>query len=213
MAAYAVSAYFGTRNPEHELETKDLIRQLTTMPVVCSHELSQELGAYERPVTAFLNAQLIPITTTFVDYVASDIKRRGIEARILILRCDGSVSNIEDTLNKPIETIFSGPAASLLGASFLASKDTCAVIDVGGTSTDLSSIYNGVPGISESGGHCGWVENESESHKDGNLGNGWGQPCVGKGEEGVHRPQKSRALVRCSHCSTLVSLKSSSIIR
>ncbi|MGM0771965.1 MAG: hydantoinase/oxoprolinase N-terminal domain-containing protein, partial [Halobacteriota archaeon] len=155
VAAYAVSANFGTRNPEHELQTKETIRLLTSMPVVCGHELSQELGAYERAVTAFLNARLIPITASFVNSVTSDIKSRDIEARMLILRCDGSVSNVEDALNKPIETIFSGPAASLLGASHLSGRDTCAVIDVGGTSTDLLSIYNGVPEISKSGAVVG----------------------------------------------------------
>ncbi|WP_440952153.1 hydantoinase/oxoprolinase N-terminal domain-containing protein [Methanococcoides sp. FTZ1] len=155
VAAYAVSANFGIRNPEHELRTKELIRQLTSMPVVCGHELSQELGAYERAVTAFLNASLIPITTTFVNSVISDIRRRGIEARMLILRCDGSVANVEDALNKPIETIFSGPAASLLGASHLSGRKTCAVIDVGGTSTDLLSIHDGVPKISSSGAVVG----------------------------------------------------------
>ena len=151
VSAYAISAYFGTRNPEHELAVKSIIHSITDLPVVCGHELSQELGVYERAVTATLNAQLIPITYQFVNAVVSDIKRRGINARMLMLRCDGSVYNIEDALEKPIETIFSGPAASILGASYLAKTDTCAVIDVGGTSTDVSAIKNGIPEISPEG--------------------------------------------------------------
>ncbi|MBN2109931.1 MAG: hydantoinase/oxoprolinase family protein, partial [Methanosarcinaceae archaeon] len=113
------------------------------------------LGAYERAVTAVLNAQLIPITYHFVNSVLKDIKSRGIEARMLMLKCDGSVYNIEDALEKPIETIFSGPAASLLGASYLSKIETCAVIDVGGTSTDVSMLYKGVPEISSSGAVVG----------------------------------------------------------
>ncbi len=155
VSAYAVSAYFGARNPEHELKVKDLVREITGMPVVCGHELSMELGAYERAVTAVLNAQLIPITQHFVSSVMKDIKRRGINARMLMLKCDGSVYNIEDALEKPIETIFSGPAASLLGASYLSKIETCAVIDVGGTSTDVSMLHNGVPEISTSGAVVG----------------------------------------------------------
>jgi N-methylhydantoinase A/oxoprolinase/acetone carboxylase beta subunit len=151
VSAYAVSAYFGNRNPEHELAVKSIIHSITDLPVVCGHELSQELGVYERAVTAALNAQLIPITYQFVNGVVSDIKRRGINARLLMLKCDGSVYNIEDALEKPIETIFSGPAASILGASYLAKLDTCAVIDVGGTSTDVSAIKNGIPQISSEG--------------------------------------------------------------
>jgi N-methylhydantoinase A/oxoprolinase/acetone carboxylase beta subunit len=155
VSAYAISAFFGTRNPEHELQAKSLIQKITGKPVVCGHELSQELGAYERAVTAVLNAQLIPITHHFVSAVMTDIKKRGINARMLMLKCDGSVYNLEDALEKPIETIFSGPAASLLGAAYLAKLDTCAAIDVGGTSTDVSAIYNGVPEISASGSVVG----------------------------------------------------------
>ncbi|WP_094227411.1 hydantoinase/oxoprolinase family protein [Methanolobus psychrotolerans] len=155
VSAYAVSAYFGVRNPEHELKVKELITKMTGMPVVCGHELSQELGAYERAVTAVLNAQLIPITYQFVTSVVKDIRARGINARLLMLKCDGSVYNIEDALERPIETIFSGPAASLLGASYLSKMDTCAVIDIGGTSTDVSMLYNGVPEISTSGAVVG----------------------------------------------------------
>lgn len=155
VSAYAVSGYFGVRNPEHELQVKEIITNMTEMPVVCGHELSQELGAYERAVTAILNAQLIPITHQFVSSVVKDVRERGIDARLLMLKCDGSVYNIEDALEKPIETIFSGPAASLLGASYLSKMETCAVIDIGGTSTDVSMIHNGVPEISSSGAVVG----------------------------------------------------------
>ncbi|TGC10660.1 hydantoinase/oxoprolinase N-terminal domain-containing protein [Methanolobus halotolerans] len=155
VSAFAVSAYFGARNPEHELKVKKVITEITGMPVVCGHELSQELGAYERAVTAVLNAQLIPITYHFVSSVVKDVKSRGIEAKMLMLKCDGSVYNIEDAMERPIETIFSGPAASLLGASYLSKIETCAVIDVGGTSTDVSMLHQGVPEISSSGAVVG----------------------------------------------------------
>ncbi|TQD29215.1 hydantoinase/oxoprolinase family protein [Methanolobus vulcani] len=155
VSAYAVSGYFGARNPEHEIQVKELITKMTGMPVVCGHELSQELGAYERAVTAILNAQLMPITYQFVNSVVKDVRGRGIDARLLMLKCDGSVYNIEDALEKPIETIFSGPAASLLGASYLSKMETCAVIDIGGTSTDVSMLRDGVPEISSSGAVVG----------------------------------------------------------
>ena len=155
VSAYAVSGYFGVRNSEHEIKVKEIITKMTGMPVVCGHELSQELGAYERAVTAVLNAQLMPITYQFVNSVVKDVRGRDIDARLLMLKCDGSVYNIEDALEKPIETIFSGPAASLLGASYLSKMETCAVIDIGGTSTDVSMLLDGVPEISNSGAVVG----------------------------------------------------------
>lgn len=155
VSAFAISSYFSTRNPEHELAARDRVLELTGLPAVCGHELSQQLGAYDRAVTAFLNAQLIPITRRFVQAVIEDMKGRGIDARLLMLRCDGSVVGIKDALQKPIETIFSGPAASLVGASQLSAQADCAVIDVGGTSTDVSSMTAGVPDLSEEGAVVG----------------------------------------------------------
>jgi len=155
VAAFAVSSYFSIRNHEHELRVKEIIKESTGLPIVCAHELSQELGAFERAVTAFLNAQLIPVTEKFMTTVEEYISSKGIDANVFMLKCDGSVIGIKSALEKPIESIFSGPAGSLVGASFLTGNDTCAVIDVGGTSTDISVITNGVPEMSESGAVVG----------------------------------------------------------
>ncbi len=72
-----------------------------------------------------------------------------------MLRCDGSVVSMHEAMKKPIESVFSGPAASLLGASYLSGHETCSVIDVGGTSTDVSMIYKGLPYLSETGAVVG----------------------------------------------------------
>jgi N-methylhydantoinase A/oxoprolinase/acetone carboxylase beta subunit len=155
VSAFAVSSYFSVRNPAHELQVKNYIMQATGMPVVCGHELSQDLGAYERGVTAYLNAQLIPIARQFIDAIVTAIERRGISAKLMMLKCDGSLINIKEAIQRPIESIFTGPAASLVGASFLSQRDTCAVIDVGGTSTDVSLLYKGLPELCDDGAKVG----------------------------------------------------------
>ncbi|OPY21131.1 MAG: Hydantoinase/oxoprolinase [Methanomethylovorans sp. PtaU1.Bin093] len=155
VSAFAVSSYFSVRNPEHELQVKESVMQLTGLPVVCGHELSQDLGVYERGVTAYLNAQLIPLTDQFMQAVTSEIKKRNIEAKLMMLKCDGSMVSIGEALKKPIQSIFSGPAASLLGASHLSGFETCAVVDVGGTSTDVSMMHEGLPEISDLGAVVG----------------------------------------------------------
>ncbi len=155
VAAFAVSSFFSIRNPEHENMIRDVVHELTGMPVVCGHELSQDLGAYERAVTASLNAQLLPISDQFIKSVLKEIERRDIDAKLLMLKCDGTVVGLRDALEKPVESIFSGPAASLVGASYLSGRDTCAVIDVGGTSTDVSAIYDGVPELTDAGAMVG----------------------------------------------------------
>ncbi|WP_094228222.1 hydantoinase/oxoprolinase family protein [Methanolobus psychrotolerans] len=155
VAAFSVSSFFSNRNSEHELRVKHIIRELTGLPVVCGHELSQEVGAYDRAITAYLNAQLLPITHKFIQSIMQDIKSRGIDANLLMLKCDGSVVGMEEALERPIESIFSGPAASLVGAAFLTKYDTCVMVDVGGTSTDVALIRNGVPELSDQGAVVG----------------------------------------------------------
>jgi N-methylhydantoinase A/oxoprolinase/acetone carboxylase beta subunit len=155
VSAFAVSSYFSIRNPEHELKIKKSIQELTGHPVICGYELSQQLGAYERAATAVLNAQLIPIIYQFIHSITSEMTARKVDAKVLMLKCDGSVIDIKGAKQRPIETIFSGPAASIIGASYLSGLNTCAVIDVGGTSTDISIIKNGIPELCEKGAVVG----------------------------------------------------------
>lgn len=183
VSAFAVSSYFSTRNPEHELKVKEIVLKLTGHPVVCGYELSQDLGAYERATTAVLNAQLIPITYQFIHSITAEIKKRNLDAKILMLKCDGSVTDIKGAKLRPIETIFSGPAASIKGASYLSGLDTCAVIDVGGTSTDVSIIKNGVPELCEKGAVVGGWQTRvkairMESSANGGDSHVWFKKCI-----------------------------------
>ncbi len=155
VSAFAVSSFFSIRNPEHELAIRDIVNDVTGLSVACGHELSQDLGAYERAVTAALNAQLLPICRSFISSMINEIKRREMKARLIMLKCDGTVIGINEALKKPIESIFSGPAASLVGASYLCNLDTCTVVDVGGTSTDVSSVIKGVPELTDTGAIVG----------------------------------------------------------
>jgi len=172
VSAFAVSSYFSIRNPEHELKIRNTIIKLTGHPVVCGHELSQQLGVYERAATAVLNAQLIPITYQFIHSIMTEVKGRNIDAKILMLKCDGSVTDIKGAKLYPIETVFSGPAASIIGASYLSGLDTCAVIDVGGTSTDVSIIKNGVPELWEKGTLIGGWQTQIKAIKMESSANG-----------------------------------------
>lgn len=155
VASYAVSSFFSVRNPEHELLIKEKIAEITDLPIVCGHELSRALGVYERTLTAVLNAQLIPVTNQFVKSVLSVMENKKIDSNLMIMKCDGSLVNIEEALLRPVESIFSGPAASLVGASHLTGDKTCVTIDVGGTSTDISMIIDGIPTISDTGATVG----------------------------------------------------------
>lgn len=155
VSAFAVSSFYSILNPDHEKAARDLIHELTGYPVVCGYELAHALGAYERGVTAYLNASLLPVARVFLDAVAEETKRRGMDVKTTMLKCNGAVAMFGEVMDRPVETIFSGPAASVLGASFLSGKETCLAIDVGGTSTDVSMIEDGIPQISDLGATVG----------------------------------------------------------
>ncbi|MBZ3935604.1 hydantoinase/oxoprolinase N-terminal domain-containing protein [Methanimicrococcus blatticola] len=155
VSAFAVSSFYSILNPDHEKAARQLIHELTGYPVVCGYELAQSLGAYERGVTAYLNASLLPVARVFLEAVAEETKRRGMKVKTTMLKCNGAVAMFGEVMDRPVETIFSGPAASVLGASFLSGKETCLAIDVGGTSTDVSMIEDGIPQISDLGATVG----------------------------------------------------------
>ena len=66
VSAFAVAGHFATRNPDHELAAKEILREMTGLPVTCSHELSSSLGGPRRALTAMLNARLINLLERLV---------------------------------------------------------------------------------------------------------------------------------------------------
>ncbi len=122
VAAFAVSGYFSVRNPAHEIAVRALVRELTGEPVTCGHELTSKLDAPRRALTAALNARLIPQLQQLVQAVEGLLARKGIKAPLMVVKGDGSLIKSDLALTCPVETILSGPAASLVGARHLARR-------------------------------------------------------------------------------------------
>ncbi|WP_419916010.1 hydantoinase/oxoprolinase N-terminal domain-containing protein [Candidatus Poriferisodalis sp.] len=150
--AYAVAAQFSVRNAAHELQAREAIRERTGKPVTCSHELSPRLGGPRRAVTTLLNAQLISITARFTGAIRAAMESLQLDARLMVVRGDGSLVSADFVTQRPIETVLSGPAASVIGArhlarSSMAGQETLVagglVVDIGGTTTDIAAIREG----------------------------------------------------------------------
>ncbi|HWI54450.1 MAG TPA: hydantoinase/oxoprolinase family protein, partial [Desulfobacteria bacterium] len=157
--AFAVSGFASVRNPEHELRIKELIEKKYNLPVVCGHQLTTSLGFHERSVTAALNAKLIPIIRGLINSVKSVLAELKInDAQLMVVKGDGTLMNVSTALEKPIETILSGPAASIIGATVLTDLSHALVLDMGGTTTDIAVLKNGVPRINPEGATVGgWL--------------------------------------------------------
>ncbi len=143
VSGVAVAAYFAVRNPEHEIAARDFIRARTGLPVTCSHELSSRLGGPRRALTTLLNARLISMIDRLIAATQGFLDKRGIAAPLMVVRGDGALVTAGFALQRPIETILSGPAASLVGARHLTGLDNAVVSDIGGTTTDIAVLDGG----------------------------------------------------------------------
>ena len=151
----AVTGYLSVRNPDHENRVMRLARSILDVPVVCGHQLSSSLGFNERTVTCIMNARLMPIIRELMDSVKRVMAAKGIEAPLMIVKGDGSVMGEAVALERPIETILSGPAASMIGAKYLTGLNDAIVMDIGGTTTDIGILRDGSPRLEKEGAVIG----------------------------------------------------------
>lgn len=147
----AVSSYMSVRNPSHENRVRTLARSLLNIPVACGHELSTSLGFSERATTCVMNSKLVPVMDELIDSVENVLRDLDIDARLMIFRGDGSVMNCDVARERPVETIISGPAASLVGAMTMTGITDAVVMDIGGTTTDIGILRDGRPNLEADG--------------------------------------------------------------
>ena len=155
VSAFAISSMFGTRNTSHENRLKQIVTEMTDMPVICGYELASSLGAPRRALTAALNARMVPAIKELVSSVQTILARHEIEAPLMLVKGDGSLASLANAIEKPIGTVLSGPAASVIGACQLSGLDNAIVADMGGTTTDIAIVSNGQPELSVDGARIG----------------------------------------------------------
>ncbi|MFL2845795.1 MAG: hydantoinase/oxoprolinase N-terminal domain-containing protein [Candidatus Puniceispirillaceae bacterium] len=155
VSAFAVAGHFATRNPLHETEARDILRNITGLPVTCSHELSSSLGGPRRALTAVLNARLINLLDRLITATQNIMAQNGLMCPLMVVKGDGSLLQADFARSRPVETVLSGPAASLSGAAFLAGSKSALIADIGGTTTDIAFLQNGTPRLKKDGAFVG----------------------------------------------------------
>ncbi|MDB3966100.1 hydantoinase/oxoprolinase family protein, partial [Amylibacter sp.] len=145
VTGFAIAGQFATRNPSHEKAVRDVIRDHTGIPVSCSYELSAKLGGPKRAMTAVLNARLIGMIDHLIGATEDYLRSIGINSQMMVVRGDGALISSDQAREKPIETILSGPAASIVGASWLTDEKNALISDIGGTTTDVAILKEGKP--------------------------------------------------------------------
>ena len=148
----AVSAKFGVRNPQEELSiTEELKDKYNT--ISNGSLLSGSLNFPRRTISAYFNSAVTPVFTIFKRNVEEALSIRNIKAPLHILKADGGSLPMEHMVNRPVETAFTGPAATVLGLSALGAIDEehTVALDIGGTTTDISLWKHGKPLMTKNG--------------------------------------------------------------
>ena len=148
----AVSAKFGVRNPQEELSiTEALQKRYNT--ISNGSLLSGSLNFPRRTISAYFNSAVTPVFTVFKKNVEDALSARNIKAPLHILKADGGSLPMEHMVSRPVETAFTGPAATVLGLSALGAIGNAhtVALDIGGTTTDISLWKQGKPLMTKNG--------------------------------------------------------------
>lgn len=145
IAACAVVTKFSTRNPDHETQIKALTDKAFDF-TTAGYTMSGKLNFPRRVYTAYLNSAVNKTFSDFARDIEASFREKNIHAPIYLLKADGGTMDLKSAKDKPVETILSGPAASFMGISALlpAAGDSL-FVDIGGTTTDLFFLADGMP--------------------------------------------------------------------
>jgi N-methylhydantoinase A/oxoprolinase/acetone carboxylase beta subunit len=190
----ALVGKFSVRNPAQELRIRELLGD-GFENVTLGHRVAGHLNFPRRIASAYLNAAVTRINRRFYDAVRGCIDRQRLAAPLEILKADGGTMAHERSLEHAVETILSGPAASVMGALPFADRAAEEVVlDIGGTTTDIALLVDGAPllkplGIDISGYKT--LVRALRTHSIGVGGDSWVR--VEQGELKVGPERKGRA--------------------
>jgi N-methylhydantoinase A/oxoprolinase/acetone carboxylase beta subunit len=151
----AITGLASIKNPILEKQVEEVVHETCNLPVICGHDLSDDLGFLERTNTAVINAGLLPIIDSFTKAIINVLDDMNIYAPVFFIRGDGSIVEMNAIKNRPIETVLSGPAASMIGAISLTKKNDLVIADMGGTTTDAGLALRKRIALSKMGAEIG----------------------------------------------------------
>lgn len=147
--AVAVCLVHSYANPEHEQRVVEIVRSVAPDLYVCaSSEALQEFREYERFNTALLNVALMPVVDRYLAAFQERTKAMGVHVQPRIMQSNGGAVAVDNIRQRPVNTLFSGPAAGVIGAAVVAGASgdrDIITFDMGGTSTDVCLVRDGAP--------------------------------------------------------------------
>ena len=145
--AVAVCLLHSYANAEHEITIGKLLRTaLPEVSVSLSHEILPEFKEYERMSTTVINSYVSPVIGRYISNLTTSIVDAGISSDLYIMQSNGGTMRASSAVERPVNTILSGPAAGVIGSvaiAKLAGQPNAISVDMGGTSFDVTLSYHG----------------------------------------------------------------------
>ena len=147
--ALVVSFVNAYRTPAHEAEArKVLVERFPGLHVTCSHEVWPQIREYERTMVAILSAYVRPRVDQYLGQLERELGRAGVRVPLYITKSNGGVTTARDARQATAETMLSGPASGVIGATAVcvrAGYRDLITFDMGGTSADIALVRDGRP--------------------------------------------------------------------
>ena len=148
---YSMVTKFSTRNPDEEEYLAEKLEGAADF-ISLGHRLSGQLSFPRRIATAYYNSAVWRVYNSFSSAIDKGLGDLGIKTDVNVLKADGGTMPLPLSRNLPVETILSGPAASIMGIISLCHiTEDSVILDIGGTTTDIAIFAGGAPLIEEEG--------------------------------------------------------------
>ncbi len=145
--AIAVCFINGYVNPEHERQTVAAIRaQWPEVAVVASHQITREWREYERTSTCVLSAYVQPSAERYLGELRTRLEELGLRSGVHVMQSNGGIDSIEQTAQRPIAIVESGPASGIFAAAALGrliGEPNVIGLDIGGTTAKCALVVDG----------------------------------------------------------------------
>lgn len=129
-----------------EYRARDILRErFPDIPMICGNDLFDDLYVFQRASSALLNGGLLPVIASFLQAIGRVFAAHGLRMPRVTVRSDGTLMDEAMTARRPVDTLLSGPAASVCGGLALCGGGDCVLADMGGTTTDVALAADGVP--------------------------------------------------------------------
>lgn len=139
-------------NPAHENRAAEIVRRLwPNGHVTVGHAILSEYREYERGVTATVNAAIQPVLHRYLERLQGELAKQGFGAELLVMQGNGGTVAASIAAEAAVNTVMSGPASGVIAAAYTATRSgipNVVTYDMGGTSTDVALIQDGLPEVS-----------------------------------------------------------------